>query len=148
MRQRLCSIDSGSLTLHRGPIVVFYLLGAMALGSLVSVLAIPANAVDCDLTRGLDDAVPGKTKAREDANPPGLQVLVSYRSLLIFAVCALLFHLANAAMLPLVDQKLALQDKNLGMSLMAASIVAAMMGKITPEIPAPIPSRSCTLTSQ
>jgi MFS family permease len=47
--------------------------------------------------------------------------------LLIFAVCVLLFHLANAAMLPLVGQKLALQDKNLGTSLMAACIVSAQI---------------------
>jgi MFS family permease len=37
----------------------------------------------------------------------------------------MLFHLSNAAMLPLVGQKLALQDKNLGTSLMSACIVAA-----------------------
>jgi MFS family permease len=39
----------------------------------------------------------------------------------------LLFHLSNAAMLPLVGQKLALQDKNLGTSLMSACIVAAQI---------------------
>jgi MFS family permease len=38
-----------------------------------------------------------------------------------------LFHLANAAMLPLVGQKLALQDKNLGTSLMSACIAAAQI---------------------
>jgi MFS family permease len=37
----------------------------------------------------------------------------------------MLFHLANAAMLPLVGQKLALQDKAAGTSLMSACIVAA-----------------------
>ena len=46
---------------------------------------------------------------------------------MIFAACALLFHMANAAMLPLVGQKLALQDKNLGTSLMSACIVAAQI---------------------
>jgi MFS family permease len=38
-----------------------------------------------------------------------------------------LFHLANAAMLPLVGQKLALQDKRLGTSLMSACIIAAQI---------------------
>jgi MFS family permease len=46
---------------------------------------------------------------------------------LIFAACAILFHFANAAMLPLVGQKLALQNKNLGTSLMSACIVAAQI---------------------
>jgi MFS family permease len=43
----------------------------------------------------------------------------------MFAVCVMLFHLSNAAMLPLVGQKLALQDKNLGTTLMSACIIAA-----------------------
>jgi MFS family permease len=46
---------------------------------------------------------------------------------LIFAGCAIMFHFANAAMLPLVGQKLALQDKNLGTSLMSTCIVAAQI---------------------
>jgi MFS family permease len=54
-----------------------------------------------------------------------LKVLISCRPLLVFAACAVLFHFANAAMLPLVGQKLALQDKNLGTSFMSACIVAA-----------------------
>jgi hypothetical protein len=45
-----------------------------------------------------------------------LKVLITCRSLLIFAACAVLFHFANAAMLPLVGQKFALQDKNSGIA--------------------------------
>ena len=59
--------------------------------------------------------------------PSGLSVLVTCRPLLIFAACAVLFHFANAAMLPLVGQKLALQDRNSGTSLMSACIVAAQI---------------------
>lgn len=109
-----------------GPGVVFYLLAAMALASLVSVLRIPAGAVDHDLARGLDDK-PAGAHAAADHKPSGLRVLVTSRPLLIFALCVLLFHLANAAMLPLVGQKLTLQDKNLGTSLMSACIVAAQI---------------------
>ena len=54
-------------------------------------------------------------------------MLLTCRPLLIFAACAIMFHFANAAMLPLVGQKLALQDKNLGTSLMSACIVAAQI---------------------
>jgi MFS family permease len=56
-----------------------------------------------------------------------LSILLTCRPLLIFAICVTLFHLANAAMLPLVGQKLALQDKNLGTSLMSACILAAQI---------------------
>jgi MFS family permease len=104
-----------------GPSVVFYLLAIMAVASLVSILAIPERAIDHDLARGLDDA------DTQSEQPSGLAVLLTCRPLLIFAICALLFHLSNAAMLPLVGQKLALQDKNMGTSLMSACIVAAQL---------------------
>lgn len=106
-----------------GPTVVFYLLGAMAIASLLSILAIPAAAIDHDLARGLHDA--GADAHRD--TPSGIAVLLTCRPLLVFAVCVLLFHLSNAAMLPLVGQKLALQDKNMGTSLMSACIVAAQI---------------------
>jgi MFS family permease len=50
---------------------------------------------------------------------------MSSRGLMIFCLCCVIFHLANAAMLPLVGEKLALQDKNQGAALMSACIVAA-----------------------
>jgi MFS family permease len=106
-----------------GPTVVFYLLAGMAVASLFSILAIPERAIDHDLARGLD----GAQDADQRDQPSGLKVLLTCRPLLVFAICTALFHLANAAMLPLVGQKLALQDKNLGTSLMSACIVAAQL---------------------
>jgi MFS family permease len=111
-----------------GPSAVFYLLAVNSVASLVSVLAVPARAIDHDLARGLHDAPPGAgIKDHDGDTPSGLQTLITCRPLMIFAACALLFHMANAAMLPLVGQKLALQDKNLGTSLMSACIVAAQI---------------------
>ena len=110
-----------------GPQVVFYLLAAMSIASLVSVLAIPEHAIDHDLARGLHDRTKPKATEQAREQPSGLSVLLTCRPLLIFAVCVTLFHLSNAAMLPLVGQKLALQDKNLGTSLMSACIVAAQL---------------------
>jgi MFS family permease len=49
------------------------------------------------------------------------------RPLLIFTGCVMLFHLANAAMLPLVGQKLALQNKQMGTAAMSVCILAAQM---------------------
>jgi MFS family permease len=106
-----------------GPTVVFYLLAAMSVASIVSVSAIPERAIDHELARGLHDAPPGQGKTGDA--PSGLSVLLTCRPLLIFVGCAIMFHFANAAMLPLVGQKLALQDKNVGTSLMAACILAA-----------------------
>ena len=114
---------AGALAYLWGPKVVFYLLALMAIASIVSVLAIPERAIDHDLARGLHDT----PSERGGDHPSGLSVLLTCRPLLIFAGCAVMFHFANAAMLPLVGQKLALQDKNLGTSLMSACIVAAQI---------------------
>jgi MFS family permease len=118
---------AGALAYFWGPQVVFYLLASMAIASSVSILAIPKQSIDHNLARGLDDAKSHDAKATGDDRPTGLTVLLTCRPLLIFAGCAIMFHFANAAMLPLVGQKLALQDKNLGTSLMSACIVAAQI---------------------
>jgi MFS family permease len=112
-----------------GPSVVFYLLAANSVASLVSVMAIPERAIDHDLARGLRDEIGGQDRREntKDDQPSAFQTLITCRPLLVFAVCAMLFHMANAAMLPLVGQKLALQDRNSGTSLMSACIVAAQI---------------------
>jgi MFS family permease len=118
---------AGALAYIWGPRVVFYLLASMAIASVVSVLVIPARVIDHDLARGLHDAESDDGSTTADDQPSGLSVLLTCRPLLIFAGCAIMFHFANAAMLPLVGQKLSLQDKNLGTSLMSACIVAAQI---------------------
>jgi MFS family permease len=103
---------------------------------MVSVLAIPERAINHDLARGMQERSPGQKGEQDQSqnqqdkpgeSPSGLGILLTCRPLLIFAACVLLFHLSNAAMLPLVGQKLALQDKNLGTSLMSACIAAAQI---------------------
>jgi MFS family permease len=107
-----------------GPVAVFYLLAVMSLASMVSVVAIPPGAIDHDLARGLHEVAADQ---RDHDQPSGLGILLTCRPLLVFAAAVALFHLSNAAMLPLVGQKLALQDKSLGTSLMSICIVAAQI---------------------
>src|SRR3954453_17784080 len=115
-----------------GPVVVFFLVAAMSGASLFTVLAIPAGVINYDRARGLDDDAQVRgAQGKVSEQPSGLSVLVTCRPLLIFAACVVLFHFANAAMLPLVGQKLALQDRNLGTSLMSACIVAAQIVMVT-----------------
>jgi MFS family permease len=52
-------------------------------------------------------------------------VLFESRPLLVFAASIMLFHLANAAMLPLLGQELALHDRAEGAFFMSALIVVA-----------------------
>ncbi|UFZ06319.1 MFS transporter [Bradyrhizobium ontarionense] len=120
------AVIAGAAAYALGPSAVFYLMAVMSAGSLVSVLAIPERAIDHDVARGLSHQADGGAPERGE-QPSGLGILLTCRPLMIFAICVALFHLANAAMLPLVGQKLALQDKNLGTSLMSACIAAAQL---------------------
>lgn len=108
-----------------GPIVVFWLLAAMAIASIAATLSIPADAIDHQVARGLDDAHDQDSAAHDQ--PSGFQVLLACKPLLIFAVATVAFHFSNAAMLPLVGQKLALVNRELGTTLMSVCIVAAQM---------------------
>ncbi|MTV18847.1 MULTISPECIES: MFS transporter [Bradyrhizobium] len=107
-----------------GPVVVFWLLAAMALASIAVTLSIPAAAIDHQIARGLDDM---EEHGASHDRPSGFRVLLTCRPLLIFAVSTVIFHFANAAMLPLVGQKLALVNRNLGTSLMSICIIAAQI---------------------
>jgi len=117
---------AGAAAYFYGPVVVFWLLAAMAVASIVATLSIPANAIDNNMARGLGDGAQG-TEAAPANKSSGFRVLLTCRPLLIFAVATVLFHFSNAAMLPLVGQKLALANPALGTTLMSACIVAAQL---------------------
>lgn len=112
---------AGGLAYLFGPVVVFYLMAVMTVMSIIAVARVPADAIDHQQARGLSDAAHGHDQ------PAGLKVLLHNRTLLLFAVCCALFHLANAAMLPLVSQKLSQIDLRLATPLTSACIVAAQL---------------------
>lgn len=103
-----------------GPVAVFYLMAAMTVGSILAVSRVSARAIDHEVARGFVPQLP-----HEQAS--GWQVLLSSRPLLIFALCCALFHLANAAMLPLVSQKLSAINLQMATPLTSACIVAAQL---------------------
>ena len=105
-----------------GPVAVFWLMAAMAVASVFATLSVPGEAIDHAVARGLNEDGPAEAQA-----PSGFGVLLRCRPLLIFAGTATLFHFANAAMLPLVGQKLALANEALGTTLMSLCIVAAQV---------------------
>jgi len=108
-----------------GPVVVFWLLAAMAVASIFATLAIPSASIDHHVARGLDDTA--EPDGAHHDKPSGFQVLLTCRPLLIFAVATVAFHFSNAAMLPLVGQKLALVNRDLGTTLLSVCIIAAQM---------------------
>ena len=105
-----------------GPIVVFWLMAGMAVAGIVATLAIPAGAIDNRVARGL---LPGEEPGT--AKAASWKTVLEDRQLRIFAIAMVLFHFANAAMLPLAGQKLALENAQLATSLTAICIVAAQI---------------------
>ncbi len=98
---------------------VFLMVPVFAALTCAAVLAIPAKAIDHNRARDLttDGEAPG--------GAAGYRVLFKTRPLMIFALCAFLFHFANAPLLPLVGQKLALQFPQEATAMMSFCMVAA-----------------------
>ncbi len=105
-----------------GAVVVFWVLAAMAVLSVVAALRIPPDAINHDVARGMDHAAGAPHR-----EPSRLSALLHNRRLLIFAAAMVTFHFANAAMLPLVGQVLALQNKEVGTAMMATCIAGAQL---------------------
>ncbi len=101
---------------------VFLLVPVCAALATASTLSIPAAAIDHDRARGADEGDAAERTASE-----GLGVLMRNRPLLVYAICALLFHFANAPLLPLVGQKLAAVHKDIATAMMSACIIAAQL---------------------
>ncbi|MGA2128149.1 MAG: MFS transporter [Xanthobacteraceae bacterium] len=99
---------------------VFLLVPVFALLAGVAVLSIPAKAIDLDRARDLD-----RNPDAPAAGPAGYGILLESRPLAVFGLCVMLFHLANAALLPLVGQKLAAAHPEAATAMMSACIVAA-----------------------
>ncbi len=100
---------------------MFFLVAGMAALSIIAVFLIRAGDIDHDLARGADD---GDVEGRAAI---GIRELFEDRRIVTFIASAVLFHLANAAMLPLVGQKSADHMKSGAPVLMSACIVAAQV---------------------
>jgi MFS family permease len=99
---------------------VFLLVPIFAVLSTFAVLSIPPDAIDYDRAR---DAGPKS----DQRNVAGYGVLFKTRSLVVFGVCVMLFHFANAPLLPLVGQKLAAAFPQTATAMMSSCIVAAQL---------------------
>jgi MFS family permease len=100
---------------------VFLLVPVFAVLASLAVMSIPARAIDHVRARG------GEKANDSEPQPSGLGILLTCRPLLLYAGCAMLFHFANAPLLPLVGQKLALAHQDWATAMMSACIVAAQM---------------------
>jgi MFS family permease len=101
---------------------VFLLVPIFAGLASIAVLSIPAKAIDYNRARDLDRE---HDAAATTPKPADYGILFKSRPLVVFGLCVMLFHLANAALLPLVGQKLAAAYPKEATAMMSACIVAA-----------------------
>jgi MFS family permease len=116
---------AGAIGYYFSQRAVFLLIPIFATMAIAAVLAIPADAIDHSRARGADP-VPGAEPAEpKEFRPAGWLSLARMRALAIFAGCAMLFTFANAPLVPLVGQKLALANPDWATALTSACIIAA-----------------------
>jgi MFS family permease len=104
-------------TLSLGAASAFWVLAGMAIGSLLTLLAIPSNAIRQQRLR--DNA-----SRNEDVSLFGV---LADRRLLVLGLALLLFHLGNAAMLPLLGQRMAAAGNGDPTRWLAACVIVAQL---------------------
>jgi predicted MFS family arabinose efflux permease len=87
---------------------IFFFVVALSIPTILILLMIRPGEIDYELARGAKDG-------EKDGKAESVWVLFRDRPLVIFLSCAVMFHFANAAMLPLLGEMLA---KGLGRSSM------------------------------
>jgi MFS family permease len=104
-----------------GQRAVFCLVPFFGVWTVWVVLSIPSHAIDHERARGWTH------KGASLNEPIGWGPLLTDKPLLILASVAALFHLANAAMLPLLSQKLALGHPGQEAALTSAAIMVGQL---------------------
>jgi hypothetical protein len=97
---------------------VFIVTAVLVGPALLALFTISSREIDPDSAHG------GTPQPPADRSPTHIRHLLRNRPLLILAGCVLLFHLANAAMLPLVGSILTTRSSDWATVLIAACIVA------------------------
>ena len=110
---------SGLLGWLFGMTAVFWLAALFGILSIVSVMLIPPDAIDNRIARGIRHAQGG------DDGISGYRVLVECKPLLVLAAALCIFHLGNAAMLPLYGMAVVTADHANGPGFVAITIVVA-----------------------
>lgn len=118
----VAALLAGGLGYLFGIGAVFFVMAGMAVAAIVSVLMIDPRRIDHRAARGL---------AKQDAgDSQGISILVRSLPLAILAATLALFHLGNAAMLPLLGQSLVARGAGDPSAFTGATVVVAQLTMI------------------
>ncbi|MBZ6536454.1 MFS transporter [Klebsiella variicola] len=93
------ALMAGAIAWYWGIGGIFILMACTTLLTLVALLAIRGGDIDDDAARGIE--------AASTPSLPGFAILFRHTPLLIAGVTLMLFHLANAALLPMLSMRIA-----------------------------------------
>jgi predicted MFS family arabinose efflux permease len=99
---------------------IFFFVVALAVPTVLVLRLIKPEEVDHELARGANDGEKG-------GKVESVGLLFQDRSLVIFLACAVMFHFANAAMLPLLGEHLAKGRGRSSMLFMSACVVTTQL---------------------
>jgi MFS family permease len=99
---------------------IFFFVVVCAIPTILTLLVIRPDEIDYELARGAKIGDQG-------AKPVRARALLRDRRLLVFLVCAVMFHFANAAMLPLLGEMLAKGQGRNSMMFMSACVVTTQL---------------------
>ncbi len=100
-------------------------MSALGILAIIAAAFINPRAINHRLARGLEPGEEPAADAHDEGRPSGFRTLLTCRPLLIFICAIALWQLGNAAMLPIIGQKLALNNTGEGTLFMSALIVVA-----------------------
>jgi predicted MFS family arabinose efflux permease len=99
---------------------IFFFVAISTVPTVLALRSIQPREIDYELARGA-------SKQRPDGEPVGVSALLKDRPLVIFLICAVMFHFANAAMLPLLGEMLAKGQGRSSMMFMSACVVTTQL---------------------
>jgi len=99
---------------------IFFFVAAFAAPTILVLLMIRPAEIDYELARGARDH-------GESAKVESVWILFRDRTLVLFLICAVMFHFANAAMLPLLGEMLAKGRGRSSMLFMSACVVTTQL---------------------
>jgi len=100
---------------------IFFFVFILAIPTILTLLLIRPGEIDYERARG------GAKSGSNEGPPSKVWSLFKDRPLVIFLICAVMFHFANAAMLPLLGEKLAKGQGRSSMMFMSGCVITTQI---------------------
>jgi predicted MFS family arabinose efflux permease len=115
----VAAISMGLLGYYVSNRSIFFFVTACTIPTILTLFMIRPSEIDYERARG--------AKEGDDGNAVAASILLKERPLVIFLVCAVLFHFANAAMLPLLGEMLSKGQGRSSMIFMSGCVVTTQL---------------------